>query len=255
MADVSSGWPLDELVRRAADALAEGGVRAPNGRVTPLPDRRVVRWYTTIGLVDRPIAFRGRTALYGSRHLLQVVAVKRRQAQGRSLAEIQAELTGATDATLQRVAQLRPVAPRPATVPDGQLGGEVPEFAAGSTRAGSTEAGVAEVGAARPRFWADRSAATVDAAAPSPAAPPFIPPPVVLPRVVPSYDSSTMDSVTPLYAIPLHAGATLLLHAQPDPGDLAAVHAAARPLLDLLAGRGLLGDVPHLDGLDGSEGA
>jgi hypothetical protein len=29
----------------------------------------------------------GRTALYGPRHLLQVVAVKRRQAQGRSLAE------------------------------------------------------------------------------------------------------------------------------------------------------------------------
>jgi hypothetical protein len=202
MVDVGSGWPLDELVRRAADALAEGGVRAPNGRVTPLPDRRVVRWYTTIGLVDRPTAFQGRTALYGARHLLQVVAVKRRQAEGRSLAEIQVELTGATDATLHRVAK----------VPDVLLATGVP--------------GTAVAGVVRPRFWVDRPAAVAS-------------PPVA--AVAPSHDLSTVDQMTPLYAIPLHAGATLLLHAQPDSGDLAAVHAAARPLLDLLAGRGLLG--------------
>jgi hypothetical protein len=245
-AGVGSGWSLDELVRRAADALAEGGVRAPNGRVTPLPDRRVLRWYTTIGLVDRPTAFQGRTALYGPRHLLQVVAVKRRQAQGRSLAEIQAELTGATDATLHRVAQMRPPLPQSATAPDGQLAGEKPEPAVGSTVIGASGSGVV-----RPRFWADRSAAVADAAA----APPIVPPSAGLPRVVPSRGSSTVDAVMPLYAIPLHAGATLLLHTEPNPGDVAAVHAAARPLLDLLASRGLLGSAPHSDGLDGSEGS
>jgi hypothetical protein len=242
-AGVGSGWPLDELVRRAADALAEGGVRAPNGRVTPLPDRRVVRWYTTIGLVDRPTAFQGRTALYGPRHLLQVVAVKRRQAQGRSLAEIQAELTGATDATLHRVAQLPPVLPPSATVPDGQLAGDMPESPPGSSRAGVV----------RPRFWADRSAAVADGA--DGAATSVGVPRLVSSRVNPPPSLSTVDSVVPLYGIALHAGATLLLHAQPDSGDLAAVHAAARPLLDLLASRGLLGSASHLDGLDGSEGA
>src|SRR5436853_6482978 len=100
-------WTLDELVLRVADVLAGAAYPgAPNGRVRDVPDRRAVRWYTTIGLVDRPAAMRGRTALYGPRHLLQLVAVKRRQAQGRSLAEIQAELTGATDATLRRVADV-----------------------------------------------------------------------------------------------------------------------------------------------------
>src|ERR671926_828106 len=97
-------WTLDELVDRVGRALAAKYPGAPNGRVREVPDRRAIRWYTTIGLVDRPAAMRGRTALYGPRHLLQLVAIKRRQAQGRSLAEIQAELVGASDATLRGVA-------------------------------------------------------------------------------------------------------------------------------------------------------
>ena len=53
----------------------------PAARVRAVPDRRAIRWYTTIGLIDRPVAHRGRTALYGPRHLLQLVAVKRLQAR------------------------------------------------------------------------------------------------------------------------------------------------------------------------------
>src|ERR1700742_2668380 len=96
-------WTLDELVRRAAVALA--GPAYPgwlNGRVRDVPNHRSVPLYSTIGLVARPAAMQGRTALYGVRHLLQIVAIKRRQAQGRSLAQIQAELGGATNETLRR---------------------------------------------------------------------------------------------------------------------------------------------------------
>src|SRR3954447_7587082 len=99
-------WTLDELVERVGRALASGYAGAPNHRVRDVPDRRAVRWYTTVGLVDRPAAMQGRTALYGSRHLLQVVAVKRRQAARLSLAEIQAELAGATDAELAAIASV-----------------------------------------------------------------------------------------------------------------------------------------------------
>lgn len=112
-------WTLDELVERVRAALVEYP-GAPNGRVRDVPDRRAVRWYATTGLVDRPAAMRGRVALYGPRHLLQLVAVKRRQAEGRSLAEIQAELAGATDATLAGIARvpddLLTVAEEPPTV-------------------------------------------------------------------------------------------------------------------------------------------
>src|SRR5215208_7415345 len=99
-------WTLDELVERVGDALAAEYPGAPNGRVRDLPDRRAIRWYTTRGLVDRPAGMRGRVALYGPRHLLQLVALKRRQAEGRTLAEIQAELTGATERTLLDIARI-----------------------------------------------------------------------------------------------------------------------------------------------------
>ena len=141
MAEQAS-WTLDELVRRVAHSLADPAYPgAPNGRVRDLPDRRVVRWYTTTGLVDRP-AMQGRTALYNARHLLQIVAVKRRQAEGRSLAEIQAELAGATDETLRRVA----------AVPDQLITGE-------PTR--PEEAPMPARPSPRRRFWADPPAAAV----------------------------------------------------------------------------------------------
>lgn len=114
-------WTLDELAARVAEALdGPAYPGAPNGRVRDVPDARAIRWYSTIGLVDRPSGMRGRTALYGPRHLLQLVAVKRRQAQGYKLADIQAELSGAPNEDLRRIAQLSAVpitapAPQPVT--------------------------------------------------------------------------------------------------------------------------------------------
>jgi DNA-binding transcriptional MerR regulator len=184
-------WTLDELVERVRAALAEAEYPgAPNGRVRDVPDRRAIRWYATTGLVDRPAAMRGRVALYGPRHLLQLVAVKRRQAEGRSLAEIQAELAGATDATLAGIAR----------VPDDLL-----------------TAAAEPPTVTRRRFWAD--------------------PPV---SAEPAVDAEP-DTVTTLTGVPLGAGAVLLLPVPPRPDDLPAISAAARPLLDVLADRGLLG--------------
>ncbi len=99
-------WTLDELAERVDVALAVDYAGPPSARVRAVPDRRAIRWYTTIGLIDRPVAHRGRTALYGPRHLLQLVAVKRLQARGLPLVAIQQELAGATDTQLARVARL-----------------------------------------------------------------------------------------------------------------------------------------------------
>jgi DNA-binding transcriptional MerR regulator len=99
-------WTLDELCARVALALAVDYAGQASGRVRDLPDRRTVRYYTTHGLVDRPAAFRGRVALYGRRHLLQLVAIKRLQTAGLTLAEVQARLLGRTDADLEKIARL-----------------------------------------------------------------------------------------------------------------------------------------------------
>jgi DNA-binding transcriptional MerR regulator len=99
-------WTLDELIGKVAEQLDDAAYAgAPNGRVRDVPDARAVRWYSTIGLVDRPV-MRGRTAWYGPRHLLQLVAIKRRQSAGFKIAEIQAELAEAPDDVLQSIAEV-----------------------------------------------------------------------------------------------------------------------------------------------------
>lgn len=91
---------LVELVS-AASAAIEQWPEPENGQVRAVPDERTLRWYTTIGLLDRPLSWRGRTALYGERHLLQVLAIKRLQLSGHPVALIQELLLGAEDATLR----------------------------------------------------------------------------------------------------------------------------------------------------------
>jgi DNA-binding transcriptional MerR regulator len=107
-------WTIDELAQLVGGALAVDYAGQSNGRVRDVPDRRTIRWYTTIGLLDRPVAMRGRTALYSRRHLMQLVAVKRLQADGRSIAQVQEALLGADDRTLTELAQL----PESAHLPD-----------------------------------------------------------------------------------------------------------------------------------------
>jgi DNA-binding transcriptional MerR regulator len=121
---MSDTWTIGELAERAADALR--GHSAPlNGRVREVPSERLIRWYTTIGLVDPPLTRRGRIARYGRRHLLQLVAIKRLQAQGMSIADIQVALAGATDATLEATATGTHHTDTP-LVPDARLADTTP---------------------------------------------------------------------------------------------------------------------------------
>ncbi|MGH9224803.1 MAG: MerR family transcriptional regulator [Acidimicrobiales bacterium] len=101
-------YRIDELAEEAASALVATGTVPPSARVSALPDRRMLRYYTTLGLLDRPTEVRGRTAYYGRRHLLQIVAIKRLQAAGASLAEVQHRLAGVSTTDLERIADLPP---------------------------------------------------------------------------------------------------------------------------------------------------
>jgi DNA-binding transcriptional MerR regulator len=74
-----------------------------NGQVRAVPDDRTVRYYAAKGLLDRPAAMRGRTALYGPRHLAQIVAIKRMQSAGHSLADIEQMWSELDDSTLSRI--------------------------------------------------------------------------------------------------------------------------------------------------------
>jgi DNA-binding transcriptional MerR regulator len=138
-----------------------------------VPDQRTIRWYSTIGLLDRPTAMRGRTALYDRRHLLQLVAIKRLQADGHTLADVQQRLVGATESTLTDIARL----------PNGQVTRSRP----------------------RDRFWTAQPAPVTGAL---------------------------------VHGVRIADGVTVTFDAAhvPTQDDIAAITAAAGPLLDVLRG-------------------
>jgi DNA-binding transcriptional MerR regulator len=213
-------WTIRELASRAEAALGNQATQ-PSARVRDVPDERLIRWYATIGLLDPPCR-EGRAAWYGPRHLLQLVAIKRRQAAGRSLAGIQAELFGATDETLLSIAQIPDAA---YLLPDGGAGSR--RSAAPSRSEGT-----------RTRFWAQHAAGVArqaDALADFQAAP--SPSPPVVAR------GSDERSPDLLAAVRLAPGVTLLI----DPAsrsvtedDLTAIRPASGQLLRTLSDLGLL---------------
>ena len=107
-------WTIHELGRQVEDALAANYPGARNGRIRAVPDSRTIRYYTTLGLLDRPAAMRGRTALYSQRHLRQLVAIKHLQARGLSLTEVQQVLAALPEQDLFQLVPLPERRPTPA---------------------------------------------------------------------------------------------------------------------------------------------
>ena len=202
-------WTIDDLGARVAAALSADQPGRPNGRVREVPDLRTIRYYTTLGLIDRPADMRGRTALYGRRHLMQLVAIKRLQARGLSLADTQQQLVGLTDPALSRLARL------PAGLEE--MVPPVPHVAA--------PAGVPPVRGSQ-AFWKAAPETPSEAAAPRPAA-------------CAVADEQRHDS---LQDIRLGNEVLLLLSAARPvhEEDVQALRAAAAPLIKVLEARRLL---------------
>jgi DNA-binding transcriptional MerR regulator len=97
----SCALSLEELVETAAVLLRRLAVRPEDGRVAAEPDVRGVRYYQTLGIVDKPQRYDGRRAVYGYRHLLQLLAVKRLQQEGHALHQVQQALAGRSTDSLE----------------------------------------------------------------------------------------------------------------------------------------------------------
>ncbi len=187
-------WTLTELVEEAATRIA--ALPAPkNGQVRAVPDDRTIRYYATLGLLDRPLAMRGRTALYGRRHLAQVVAIKRLQSTGRSLAEIQTVWSTMDDVSLSRMSGVA-IASRPA---------------------------------GRAEFWKREPEPAPVVVAPPSAFPVVVPlPPALMPE--PVADSVELRiQLAPDLTLTLAVPGGISLH----PADVRALRAAAAPLIEL----------------------
>jgi DNA-binding transcriptional MerR regulator len=96
-------YTLAELSDEVGRRLEHSGVSPASARVSPIPDGRTLRYYTTLGLLDRPLEVRDRQARYGERHILQALAIKALQSAGHSLAVIQVALAGLDERELATV--------------------------------------------------------------------------------------------------------------------------------------------------------
>ena len=101
---IENALALDELADVVARRLRELGITAADAdaRVSAAPDARTVRYYTTLGLLDRP-TIENRQARYGERHVRQLVAIKALQSDGQPLAAIQRQVYGRKDRELQAI--------------------------------------------------------------------------------------------------------------------------------------------------------
>ncbi|HET7023613.1 MAG TPA: MerR family transcriptional regulator [Gemmatimonadales bacterium] len=107
-------WGLQDLAALAGAILEASDVVPLSGAAQARPSVRTIRFYLSRHLVDGPEG-RGTAAVYGYRHLLQVLAIKLRQMEGMTLAAIIEEGREQTgDAIERRVAStIGPALPPP----------------------------------------------------------------------------------------------------------------------------------------------
>lgn len=92
------------LAEAAARILAESGAaRQGRGTVTELPDERTVRYYLAEGLVPTSGEKQGTASVFEFRHLLQLLVVKKLQAEGLPIRAIRELVTGKTERQLERL--------------------------------------------------------------------------------------------------------------------------------------------------------
>ncbi|HXG92115.1 MAG TPA: MerR family transcriptional regulator [Blastocatellia bacterium] len=105
-----------QLADEAARLISRFVPKQERGSVSELPDERMVRYYSAEGLISPPEGKQGPAAVYGYSHLLQLLVVKRLQAEHLPIRKIkelvggksERELEQLLDIDKQRVAQKNP---------------------------------------------------------------------------------------------------------------------------------------------------
>src|SRR5215213_4015611 len=92
-----------ELASEATKILMESGPAQPRGTVTEVPDERTVRYYLTEGLVSPAEEKQGTASVFGYRHLLQLLVVKKLQSEHLPIRKIRDLVDGRTERELERL--------------------------------------------------------------------------------------------------------------------------------------------------------
>jgi DNA-binding transcriptional MerR regulator len=92
-----------ELANAAAHILAESGLAQERGTVSEVPDERTIRYYLTEGLVPSADEKQGTASVFGYRHLIQLLVVKKLQAEHLPIRKIRELVEGRSERELEKL--------------------------------------------------------------------------------------------------------------------------------------------------------
>lgn len=124
-----------ELAGQAAKILGEAGPAQERGTVSEVPDERTIRYYLSEGLLSPAEEKQGTASVFGYQHLLQLLVIKKLQAehlpirkirelvQGRKLEELERllGLEGGTAAKNAALSYLETLLTKPSAPPSASL--------------------------------------------------------------------------------------------------------------------------------------
>ena len=92
---------LPEFARIGEQILAEMGLEQARGTVTSVPDERTIRYYMAEGLVQTPEERQGTASVFRYLNLLQLLAVKKLQAEHLPIRKIRELVAGKSEQELE----------------------------------------------------------------------------------------------------------------------------------------------------------
>ncbi len=94
---------IEDLVGLVARWTPAVAARQSRHKVTEIPTERTIRYYVSVGLVDRPLRYDGTRALYGFHQSLQALSIKALQARYFPLRKIRSVISDRTDLELEGI--------------------------------------------------------------------------------------------------------------------------------------------------------
>ena len=92
---------LPEFARVSEQVLAEIGLEQERGTVTSVPDERTIRYYMAEGLIQTPGERQGTASVFGYLNLLQLLTVKKLQAEHLPIRKIRELVAGKSEPELE----------------------------------------------------------------------------------------------------------------------------------------------------------
>src|SRR4029078_1934140 len=92
---------LPEFARVAEHLLAEMNLEQERGTVTSVPDERTIRYYMAEGLIQTPEEKQGTASVFGYLNLLQLLTVKKLQAEHLPIRKIRELVAGKNEQELE----------------------------------------------------------------------------------------------------------------------------------------------------------